>query len=174
MARFSHDAQEPFFSNVHGPSIIVQCLIQTHAKHHRISSCTAREISVRILTQNTDALAKSQQKYKGNRLSTQDKTETLEELSESFKTKAEIIGNALVMTFHYLALFAIGYVIIWAAVLAFLKMTDNGHINIDDVLLLFIYLELLSMIGIYFQTNHMPVRYLILCRDHRLNQGANY
>ncbi len=35
------------------------------------------------------------------------------------------------------------------------------HIKIDDILLLFIYLELGAMVGIYFKTNHMPVRFLI-------------
>lgn len=33
--------------------------------------------------------------------------------------------------------------------------------TIDDILLLFIYLELGAMVGIYFKTNHMPVRFLI-------------
>jgi hypothetical protein len=37
----------------------------------------------------------------------------------------------------------------------------EGHIKIDDILLLFIYLELGAMVGIYFKTNHMPVRFLI-------------
>ncbi|RWW84248.1 hypothetical protein BHE74_00007159 [Ensete ventricosum] len=43
----------------------------------------------------------------------------------------------------------------------FLGMLENGHIKIDDILLLFIYLELGAMVGIYFKTNHMPVRFLI-------------
>ena len=40
-------------------------------------------------------------------------------------------------------------------------MAEKGHTTIDDILLLFIYLELGAMIGIYFKTNHMPVRFLI-------------
>ena len=31
----------------------------------------------------------------------------------------------------------------------------------DDILLLFIYLELGAMVGIYFKTNHMPIRFLL-------------
>ena len=38
---------------------------------------------------------------------------------------------------------------------------EKGHASIDDILLLFIYLELGAMVGIYFKTNHMPVRFLI-------------
>jgi phosphate starvation-inducible membrane PsiE len=44
---------------------------------------------------------------------------------------------------------------------AFLGMTAKGHASIDDILLLFIYLELGAMVGIYFKTNHMPMRFLI-------------
>jgi phosphate starvation-inducible membrane PsiE len=40
-------------------------------------------------------------------------------------------------------------------------MAAKGHAAIDDILLLFIYLELGAMVGIYFKTNHMPVRFLI-------------
>jgi phosphate starvation-inducible membrane PsiE len=40
-------------------------------------------------------------------------------------------------------------------------MTEKGHASVDDILLLFIYLELGAMVGIYFKTNHMPVRFLI-------------
>ncbi|MGH8354063.1 MAG: phosphate-starvation-inducible protein PsiE [Pseudomonas sp.] len=74
---------------------------------------------------------------------------------------AESLGNLLVESFHYLALFAIGAVTAWAAVMAFLGMVEKGHITVDDILLLFIYLELGAMVGIYFKTNHMPVRFLI-------------
>ena len=72
-----------------------------------------------------------------------------------------IWGSLLVDAFHYLALFAIGGAIVWSAVYAFIGMTAKGHASIDDILLLFIYLELGAMVGIYFKTNHMPVRFLI-------------
>jgi phosphate starvation-inducible membrane PsiE len=74
---------------------------------------------------------------------------------------AEVLGNLLVDLFHYLALFAIGAATVWAAVVAFIGMMMKGHASIDDILLLFIYLELGAMVGIYFKTNHMPVRFLI-------------
>jgi phosphate starvation-inducible membrane PsiE len=74
---------------------------------------------------------------------------------------AESLGNLLMEVFHYLALFAIGAVTAWAAVMAFLGMLEKGQIDIDDILLLFIYLELAAMVGIYFKTNHMPIRFMI-------------
>jgi protein PsiE len=70
-------------------------------------------------------------------------------------------GSLLVDGFHYLALFAIGGTIVWSAVHAFIGMAAAGRASIDDILLLFIYLELGAMVGIYFKTNHMPVRFLI-------------
>ena len=74
---------------------------------------------------------------------------------------SEVVGTLLVDGFHYLALFAIGGAVVWAAVTSFIGMTAKGGAGIDDILLLFIYLELGAMVGIYFKTNHMPVRFLI-------------
>ncbi len=73
----------------------------------------------------------------------------------------ESLGNTLVYWFHLLALFAIGASIVWSALFAFMAMAEQGHAKIEDILLLFIYLELGAMVGIYFKTNHMPVRFLI-------------
>src|SRR6188768_1089509 len=74
---------------------------------------------------------------------------------------ANVVGKLLADGFHYLALFAIGGAIVWSAGYAFIGMAAKGHASIDDILLLFIYLELGAMVGIYFKTNHMPVRFLI-------------
>lgn len=76
-----------------------------------------------------------------------------EKLRQNVHQLAESLGNLFVETFHYLALFAIGAVTAWAAVMEFLGMIEEGHIKIDDILLLFIYLELGAMVGIYFKTN---------------------
>jgi phosphate starvation-inducible membrane PsiE len=75
--------------------------------------------------------------------------------------KIDRFGGLLVDGFHYLALFAIGGAIVWSALLAFVGMASKGNASIEDILLLFIYLELGAMVGIYFKTNHMPVRFLI-------------
>jgi len=77
------------------------------------------------------------------------------------RTDMNIVGDVLVEGFHILALFAIGASIVWSAAFAFIGMIDQGHATIKDILLLFIYLELGAMVGIYFKTKHLPVRYLI-------------
>ncbi len=82
-------------------------------------------------------------------------------LQQDIHDLAAGLGNLLVDSFHYLALFAIGGTIAWSAAAAFVGMAAKGHASIDDILLLFIYLELGAMVGIYFKTNHMPVRFLI-------------
>ncbi|MFN0039302.1 MAG: phosphate-starvation-inducible protein PsiE [Burkholderiales bacterium] len=77
------------------------------------------------------------------------------------REKIDRFGGLLVEGFNYLGLFAIGSAIVWSAIVAFIDMAGKGHASIDDILLLFIYLELGAMVGIYFKTNHMPVRFLI-------------
>ena len=85
----------------------------------------------------------------------------VETLNQKVHDLSKVAGNLLVDAFHYLALFAIGGAIVWSAGYAFIGMAAKGHADIRDILLLFIYLELGAMIGIYFKTNHMPVRFLI-------------
>ena len=85
----------------------------------------------------------------------------VEAMRQKINRFSQAFGNLLVDTFHYLALFVIGGAIVWSAVFAFIGMVAMGHASIDDILLLFIYLELGAMVGIYFKTNHMPVRFLI-------------
>lgn len=85
----------------------------------------------------------------------------LEQLHLRWKRKVDLVGNLLIEIFHYLALFVIGASVVWSGVIAFAGMVLQGHATIGDILLLFIYLELGAMVGIYFKTNAMPVRCLI-------------
>jgi len=75
--------------------------------------------------------------------------------------KIDKVGNILVGTFHRLALFAIGAATVWAAGYEFFEMFQKHHATVSDLLLMFIYLEIGAMVGIYFKTNHMPVRFLL-------------
>jgi phosphate starvation-inducible membrane PsiE len=60
-----------------------------------------------------------------------------------------------------LALFAIGATTVWSALAAFFSMLGKGQAKLSDILLLFIYLEIGTMDGIYFKTTRLPVRCLI-------------
>src|SRR5262245_23312191 len=77
------------------------------------------------------------------------------------KAIAEAVGTVLVDGFHYLALFAIGATTVWSAVAALLCIAAKGLAELSGILLLFIYLEIGAMVGIYFKTTELPVRYLI-------------
>ena len=75
--------------------------------------------------------------------------------------KVQNFGNALVDMFHLLALFVIGGTVVWSAAYEYLHMMEKGYAELKDILLLFIYLELGAMIGIYFKTHKLPVQFLI-------------
>ncbi len=82
-------------------------------------------------------------------------------LHRRLKQGADSFGTLLVDIFHHLALFAIGATTVWSAASAFLEMVNKGRADLSDILLLFIYLEVGAMIGIYFRTTRLPVRYLV-------------
>ena len=84
-----------------------------------------------------------------------------EKVRKGLHGSADSLGNLCVEAFHYLALFGIGAITAYAAVSAFIEMIGKGGVSVDDILLLFIYLELGAMVGIYFKTNHMPIRFLL-------------
>jgi protein PsiE len=88
-------------------------------------------------------------------------TRTAAHLHGAMKAAADGVGILLVDGFHYLALFAIGATTVWSALAAFCGMFAKGRAELSDILLLFIYLEIGAMVGIYFKTTRLPVRYLI-------------
>ena len=81
--------------------------------------------------------------------------------SRKLRRAVDPIGALLSDAFHLIGLFAIGASTVWAGVSTFIAMVQHGSAKLDDLLLLFIYLEIGSMVGIYFRTRHMPVRFLI-------------
>ena len=89
-------------------------------------------------------------------------TRTAAQLHSAMKAAADEVGILLVDGFHYLALFAIGATTVWSALAAFCGMFAKGRAELSDILLLFIYLEIGAMVGIYFKTTRLPVRYLAI------------
>ncbi len=87
--------------------------------------------------------------------------ERLEKLAENASEHVERTGNILVDGFQMLALFVIGATIVWSAVNTYVGMMKVGVASVDDILLLFIFLELGAMVGIYFKTNRLPVQFLL-------------
>jgi phosphate starvation-inducible membrane PsiE len=81
-------------------------------------------------------------------------------MNEQIK-KIDRLGDTMVAVFHKLALFGIGAATVWAAGWTFVELFQKHHASVSDLLLMFIYVEIGAMVGIYFKTNHMPVRFLL-------------
>jgi phosphate starvation-inducible membrane PsiE len=77
------------------------------------------------------------------------------------KDRLDHVGDALVRGFQLVALFVIGATIVWSAGNDYLRMMASGRAALDDILLLFIYLELGTIVGIYFRTDRLPVLFLL-------------
>jgi len=88
-------------------------------------------------------------------------TRVADRVHRDMEALADAVGLFLVDAFHHLALFAIGATTVWSAAAAFAGMVGRGRAELADILLLFIYLEIGAMVGIYFKTTRLPVRYLI-------------
>src|SRR5205085_7150192 len=82
-------------------------------------------------------------------------------LHRDVKRTVDTVGTFFVDAFHLLALFVIGATTVWSAAADFIRMAAQGHASLGDILLLFMYLEIGAMVGIYFKTTRLPVRYLI-------------
>lgn len=59
-------------------------------------------------------------------------------------------------------LFTILFASVVAIVQEVLAIFQNGTIRLTDLLLLFIYMEVISMVGIYFRSHRLPVRFPVL------------
>jgi len=83
--------------------------------------------------------------------------------SSTIKNKIDQLGDVFIEIFHVVGLFVIGGTIVWSAVSEYLLIMqqESGFASLKDILLLFIYLELGAMTGIYFKTHRLPVIFLI-------------
>jgi len=84
-----------------------------------------------------------------------------EAMPERFYKRLERAGNVFVDYYHLIGLFIIGGVVVWATAEELVHIVKESGPSIKDILLLFIYLELAAMVGIYFKTKRLPVRFLL-------------
>jgi len=74
----------------------------------------------------------------------------------------ERTGNLLIAGLHNAMLFIIAIATVWSAIGEFAHILQGeGAPTLKDILLLFIYLEVLAMVGVYFRTHRLPVRFLV-------------
>ncbi|SFV77693.1 hypothetical protein MNB_SUP05-4-860 [hydrothermal vent metagenome] len=81
----------------------------------------------------------------------------------TIKDRVDQLGDFLIEVFHVVGLFVIGGTIVWSAIGEYLIIMqhESGFASLKDILLLFIYLELGAMTGVYFKTHRLPVIFLI-------------
>jgi protein PsiE len=60
---------------------------------------------------------------------------------------------------EYVGLLIIGFATTYAIGIEVLTMYRQATVTLSDLLLMFLYLEVLAMIGVYFRTGKLPVRY---------------
>jgi protein PsiE len=80
---------------------------------------------------------------------------------KAIRKRIDRIAELLVNGFQLAGLFVLGATIVWAAVHEYVRMLEVGRARLEDILLLFIYLELGAMIGVYFKTDRLPVLFLL-------------
>ena len=72
------------------------------------------------------------------------------------------VGTLVMSLLHNLMLFVIAIATVWSAIGEFEHIfLGVAAPTLKDILLLFIYLEVLAMVAIYFRTHRLPVRYLV-------------
>lgn len=102
----------------------------------------------------------SKQKYSKVHQAQQTNTPYVSKPKMEIHERMQHIGREFVDICHYIILFLIS-VVVWTAGKEFFVIFQKGSADLKDILLLFIYLELLAMIGIYFKTHRLPVQFLI-------------
>ncbi len=68
-------------------------------------------------------------------------------------------GSVLLTTAQYAGLAVIALATVVAGVQEVMVMFSQGKVALVDLLLMFIYLEVLTMTGVYYQSGQLPVRF---------------
>ena len=68
-------------------------------------------------------------------------------------------GSALLTGAQYAGLTVIALATVVAGVQEVMVMIGQGKVSLADLLLMFIYLEVLTMTGLYYQSGQLPVRF---------------
>jgi protein PsiE len=72
--------------------------------------------------------------------------------------KTHQIGTRLLQLIEYGGLIIITIATLIAGIQEILTMVDAGEVTLADLLMLFIYLEVIAMVGVYLDSGKLPVR----------------
>ncbi|EGV18315.1 phosphate-starvation-inducible protein PsiE [Thiocapsa marina] len=74
------------------------------------------------------------------------------------KSRVVAIGGRMLSWIEVLGLVAIAIATVVAGIQEIIEMVSRREVGLGDLLLLFIYLEVLTMVGIYLQSGALPIR----------------
>lgn len=77
---------------------------------------------------------------------------------EPSKSRIMSVGGRLLSWVEILGLVVIAIATVIAGVQEIMEMVERREVSLGDLLLLFIYLEVLTMVGIYLQSGALPIR----------------
>ncbi|WP_296806799.1 phosphate-starvation-inducible PsiE family protein [Thiocapsa sp.] len=77
---------------------------------------------------------------------------------EPSKSRIMSVGGRLLSWVEILGLVVIALATVIAGVQEIMEMVERRAVSLGDLLLLFIYLEVLTMVGIYLQSGALPIR----------------
>src|SRR3989338_7230449 len=75
------------------------------------------------------------------------------------KDKIQQFNQNLLSLVEYIGLLAIAIATVFAMATEILVMIRVMQVSLDDLLLLFLYLEVLAMVGAYYRSGKLPVRF---------------
>ena len=68
-------------------------------------------------------------------------------------------ASLALLVFESIGLIVIAAATIFAGYQEIMLMIHNGKVSMADLLLMFLYLEILAMVGLYFESGKLPVRF---------------
>lgn len=72
-----------------------------------------------------------------------------------------LVSSRLTGLMHDGIVLAILLIAFWSGITETIKIFEAGHPALHDILTLFIYLEVMSMLLVMLRTHHVPVRFLV-------------
>lgn len=73
--------------------------------------------------------------------------------------RAASYSRRVLYVFEGVGLIVIALATIYAGYQEVMLMIHNGRVTLADLLLMFLYLEILTMVGLYFESGKLPVRF---------------
>ena len=73
--------------------------------------------------------------------------------------RTTIYSRRMLRLFEAAGLIVIALATIFAGYQETMLMVHNGRVTLADLLLMFLYLEILTMVGLYFESGKLPVRF---------------